>query len=46
MAIVTNVLVLEPIVYCALFKEDKNRQQLSTLGNMYIIIMHGIYWLE
>ena len=37
MAFVTNVLILEPIVYCALFvKEDKTGKELST-------IMLGIY---
>ena len=36
MAFVTNVLILEPIVYCALFvKEDKTGTKESKVSSMY-----------
>ena len=36
MAFVTNILILEPIVYCAvLVKEDKTGTEESQVGSMY-----------
>ena len=36
MAFVTNISILEPIVYCALFvKEDKTGTEESYVGSMY-----------
>ena len=42
MAFVTNVLMLEPIVYCALFvKEDKTGIEESEVGSMF----YNAWWL-